>query len=116
MRAVLAVPGHAMWSGMAGAMAARRRFDGKGLGLVGGYLLAVSFHGLYDLTAFAQKPLMLEGHEQLAKLAIPSLSLLTVIAFFTLRSMARKALELDDIDAAKAAAVTAAQLAARVPT
>jgi protease PrsW len=50
MRAVLAVPGHAMWTGMAGAMAARRRFDGKGLGLIGGYLLAVAFHGAYDLT------------------------------------------------------------------
>src|SRR5437868_5572008 len=40
-RALLAVPGHAMWSGMIGVMAARRRFDGKGLGLIGGYLLAV---------------------------------------------------------------------------
>src|SRR5262249_12679331 len=27
LRAVLAVPGHAMWTGMIGAMAARRRFD-----------------------------------------------------------------------------------------
>jgi RsiW-degrading membrane proteinase PrsW (M82 family) len=111
MRAVLAVPGHAMWSGMAGAMAARRRFDGKGLGLPGGYLLAVSFHGLYDLTAFSQKPLSLEGYDALSKLAIPALALLTIIAFFTLRSMARKALQLDDLDAARAAA-TAARLAA----
>jgi hypothetical protein len=39
-RALLAVPGHAMWTGMIGAMAARRRFDGSGLGLLGGYLLA----------------------------------------------------------------------------
>ena len=104
MRAVLAVPGHAMWSGMVGAMAARRRFDGKGLGLPGGYLLAVAFHGLYDLTAFVQRPLALEGHDELSKLAIPALAVLTIIAFFTLRAMARKALELDDIDAARAAA------------
>jgi RsiW-degrading membrane proteinase PrsW (M82 family) len=101
MRAVLAVPGHAMWTGMAGAMAARRRFDGKGLGLIGGYLLAVSFHGTYDLTAFLQVPLHLEGYGYLAKLAIPALALLTVCGFFVLRGMAKSALRLDDIDAAR---------------
>jgi len=53
LRAVLAVPGHAMWTGMIGAMAARRRFDGKGLGLLGGYLLAVvaNFYYLYPVLA-----------------------------------------------------------------
>ena len=49
VRALLAVPGHAMWAGMIGAMAARRRFDGKGLGLIGGFLLAVAFQGAYDV-------------------------------------------------------------------
>jgi RsiW-degrading membrane proteinase PrsW (M82 family) len=68
-----AVPGHAMWSGMIGAMAARRRFDRKGLGLAGGYLLAVAFHGTYDLLAFGQQPLILEGHEDLAQLVMPAL-------------------------------------------
>ncbi len=53
-RAVLVVPGHAMWSGMAGAMIARRRFDGRGLGLLGGYVLAVAFHGAYDCCVFLQ--------------------------------------------------------------
>ena len=100
MRAVLAVPGHAMWTGMAGAMAARRRFDRKGLGLVGGYLLAVAFHGLYDFTAFVQVPLSLEGYSRLSYVTIPALALLTVIAFFVLRSMAKTALRLDDVDAA----------------
>ncbi|HUJ62812.1 MAG TPA: PrsW family intramembrane metalloprotease [Kofleriaceae bacterium] len=107
MRAVLAVPGHAMWTGMIGAMAARRRFDRKGLGLVAGYLLAVAFHGAYDLTAFVQAPLHLEGHDGLSKLAIPMLALLTIIAFFVVRSMARTALRLDDADAAHAAAQAA---------
>src|SRR5215208_1134837 len=55
LRAVLAVPGHAMWTGMIGAMAARRRFDKRGLGLLGGYLLAVAFHGAYDLSVFVQQ-------------------------------------------------------------
>ena len=100
MRAVLAVPGHAMWTGMAGAMAARRRFDKRGLGLIGGYLLAVAFHGAYDLTAFVQTPLQLEGYGFLANFAIPALAVLTVAAFFVLRGMAKTALRLDDADAA----------------
>ncbi|HSR99068.1 MAG TPA: PrsW family intramembrane metalloprotease [Kofleriaceae bacterium] len=103
-RALLAVPGHAMWTGMIGAMAARRRFDGRGLGLVGGYLLAVSFHGAYDLSVFVQQPLHLEARDALghALLAVPVA--LTVLAFFVLRSMARTALRLDDAAAAHHAA------------
>src|SRR5678815_1567518 len=85
-RALLAVPGHAMWTGMIGAQAARRRFDGKGLGLLGGYLLAVAFHGAYDLLAFVQQPLILEGHEGIAQLVMPALIALTVTGFFVLRT------------------------------
>ncbi|MBA3452648.1 MAG: PrsW family intramembrane metalloprotease [Deltaproteobacteria bacterium] len=102
-RALLAVPGHAMWTGMIGAMAARRRFDGKGLGLLGGYLLAVAFHGAYDLAVFAQAPLRVEGHAELASMMILIPIALTVLAFFVLRSMARTALRLDDAEAASAA-------------
>jgi RsiW-degrading membrane proteinase PrsW (M82 family) len=102
-RACLAVPGHAMWTGMIGAMAARRRFDGKGLGLVGGYLLAVAFHGAYDVAVFAQAPLRLEGHSELASMMILIPIGLTVLAFFVIRSMARTALRLDDAEAASAA-------------
>ena len=101
MRAALAVPGHAMWTGMIGAMAARRRFDRKGLGLIAGYLLAVAFHGAYDMCVFLQQPLHFEGYETLTKLVMPAIIGLTVLAFFVLRSMAKKALQLDDIDAAK---------------
>jgi RsiW-degrading membrane proteinase PrsW (M82 family) len=107
LRAVLAVPGHAMWTGMIGAMAARRRFDGVGLGLIGGYLLAVAFHGAYDLVAFIQQPLHLEGHEQWQPLLMPMLFGLTLLAFFVLRSQARMALRLDDADAALGAARSA---------
>jgi RsiW-degrading membrane proteinase PrsW (M82 family) len=107
LRALLAVPGHALWTGMIGYCAARRRFDGVGLGLVGGYLLAVSFHGLYDLSLFVQLPMHLEGHEALARplLAVPVA--LTVLAFFVVRAMARNALHLDDAEAARAAAAAA---------
>jgi RsiW-degrading membrane proteinase PrsW (M82 family) len=110
LRAVLAVPGHAMWTGMIGAMAARRRFDKQGLGLVGGYLLAVAFHGAYDLCAFVQQPLQYEGRTGIATLLLPALIGLTILAFFVLRSQARTALRLDDADVA----LNAAQ-AARVP-
>jgi protease PrsW len=105
-RALLAIPGHAMWTGMIGAMAARRRFDGKGMGLVGGYLLAVAFHGTYDVTAFVQQPLHLEGRDIIGHALLAGPVILTVIAFFVLRSMARTALRLDDAAAARAAAHT----------
>jgi len=99
-RALLAVPGHAMWTAMIGAMAARRRFDGRGLGLFGGYLLAVAFHGTYDVSVFVQAPLRLEGHETLRHAVMVAPVLLTVLAFFVVRSMARTALRLDDAEAA----------------
>ena len=107
-RAFLAVPGHAMWTGMIGYMAARRRFDRAGLGLIGGYLLAVAFHGAYDVAVFAQQPLHLEGHETAANLMILIPIGLTVVAFLVVRSMARTALRLDDAEAATRA-VQAAQ-------
>jgi protease PrsW len=104
MRAFLAVPGHALWTGMIGAVAARRRFEGRGMGLVGGYLLAVAFHGAYDLSVFLQQPLHLEGHTTLRQLTILGPPALTVAAFLVVRAMARTALQLDDLDAARLAA------------
>ncbi len=115
LRALFAVPGHAMWTGMIGALAARRRFDFKGLGLLGGMLLAIAFHGAYDLALFAQKPLELEGHTVIARLAMAIPIALTIASFFVLRSMARTALFLDDGDAARAAAAAASRIAP-VPT
>jgi RsiW-degrading membrane proteinase PrsW (M82 family) len=103
LRAVLSVPGHAMWTGMMGALAARRRFDHAGLGLLGGYLLAVAFHGAYDLSLFVQQPMHLEGHGEIGRFMLVIPVVLTVAAFFVLRSMARTALHLDDAEAARAA-------------
>ena len=102
-RAVLAVPGHAMWSGMIGYMAARRRFDRAGAGLVGGYLLAVAFHGGYDCTVFVRGPLVVEGRDALASVMALGPVVFTLAAFFTIRHMARTALRLDDAAAASAA-------------
>jgi hypothetical protein len=92
-----------MWTGMIGYMAARRRFDGKGLGLIGGYLLAVAFHGSYDVAVFVAQPLHFEGHDAIAGLMIAVPVLLTVVAFIVVRRMARIALHLDDAEAASAA-------------
>lgn len=102
-RALLAVPGHAMWTGMIGYCAARKRFDGTGLGLVGGYLLAVAFHGAYDAAVFYQAPLHYEGYSQLATGMLLVPVGLTVLAFLVIRSMAKTALRLDDAQAASAA-------------
>jgi RsiW-degrading membrane proteinase PrsW (M82 family) len=115
MRAFLAVPGHAMWSGMIGYSAARRRFDGHGLGLVGGYLLAVAFHGFYDASVFMQTPLAFEGHTLAGHIFKLAPIALTVAAFFVLRAMAKAALHLDDADAAKAAVNAAKQQAEAKP-
>jgi len=109
LRAVLSVPGHAMWTGMMGAMAARRRFDGVGLGLGGGYLLAVAFHGTYDLSLFIQQPLHLEGHADLARSLMLVPIGLTVAAFLVMRSLARTALAHDDAEAARNAVAAAAR-------
>ena len=115
LRAVLAVPGHAMWTGMIGAMAARRRFDKRGLGLVGGYLLAVAFHGAYDFCAFVTVPLHYEGYGSYATGMMPVLAGLTILAFLILRSQARMALRLDDADATLNAASAAKALALAAP-
>ena len=111
-RALLAVPGHAMWTGMIGAMAARRRFDGDGLGLLGGYLLAVAFHGAYDLSVFVQQPLHLEGQDLIGHALMVAPVALTVLAFVVLRAMARTALRLDDAQAVYTAAQAALSLSA----
>jgi len=109
LRALLAVPGHALWTGMIGAFAARRRFDGTGLGLVGGYLLAVAFHGAYDLSVFVQQPLHFEGRDDLAHILIAVPVGLTILAFLVVRSLARTALRLDDAEHASIAARAAQQ-------
>jgi RsiW-degrading membrane proteinase PrsW (M82 family) len=61
-RAVLAVPGHATWGGIMGYFAARRRFDGKGPGLLGGYAIAVALHGIYDVFLFGAPVAIAQGH------------------------------------------------------
>ena len=104
---------------MIGALAARRRFDGRGLGLVGGYLLAVAFHGAYDCSVFLQAPLNFEGHFTAANLMlIGPIALMASSASSRCAASRRSALQLDDADVARAAAAYAhaqAQLLAQMP-
>ena len=104
MRAVLAVPGHAMWTGAMGYLAARRRFDRWGPGIIGGYLLAVAGHGLYDYAAMVGAPLGIEGHGAEAKAVLAVLPIVIIGFWLLMRRFARTALALDDADAARAEA------------
>jgi len=96
LRALLAVPGHALWTGMMGYLAARRRFDGVGPGIVGGYLLAVFLHGSYDAALFAIAPLEADGHGDLAVVMLAVPIAVIVLSWIIVKRMARTALRLDD--------------------
>jgi RsiW-degrading membrane proteinase PrsW (M82 family) len=91
-RALLAVPGHAIWAGMMGYFAARRRFDRRGPGILGGFVVAWFLHGSYD-AALSCMPLV--SDELTVLLALIPVGII-VIGFFALRRMARIALAADD--------------------
>lgn len=102
LRALLAVPGHALWTGMMGYMAARRRFDGVGPGIIGGYLLAVLLHGIYDVALFSTGPLEADGKSDLAHALLAVPVLVIVASWIIIKRMAKTALRLDDADAVRA--------------
>lgn len=106
LRAVLAVPGHAIWAGMMGYYAAMRRFDGTGPGLLGGYALAVALHGVYDVAIFAGEPLRADGHEATARALLVVPILVIAGGGLALREMARRALHADDAAEARAREAT----------
>ena len=97
-RALLAVPGHAIWAGLMGYFAAIKRFDGVGPGMFGGLLLAVFLHGLYDAALFSHTNLNFDFGEGLGTvfaLGIP----IGIIAggAVLLRRYARRAREADNL-------------------
>jgi RsiW-degrading membrane proteinase PrsW (M82 family) len=102
LRAVLAIPGHAMWTGTMGYFAARRRFDKWGPGILGGFVIAVLGHGLYDYSVFVSTPLAIEGYHQYVDLLKIAPPLVIVVFWLMMRRWARTALRLDDADAARA--------------
>lgn len=96
LRALFAVPGHAIWAGIMGYYAARRRFDRTGPGLVGGYLIAVFLHGAYDAAIFLGPPLYVRGFHTLPYVLWTLIPIIIIGGGVALRVMARKALVADD--------------------
>lgn len=91
-RAVLAVPGHAIFAGMMGYLAARKRFDGQGSGLWGGFLLAVAMHGAYDWAL-----IYMPHASNLAAVFLATIPVAVIVGgFLVLRRWARQALHADD--------------------
>jgi RsiW-degrading membrane proteinase PrsW (M82 family) len=96
LRALLAVPGHAIYAGIMGYAAARRRFDGAGPGLLGGYLFAVLLHGTYDAGAFSAD-IAFREHEPALGVALFAIPVVVIVfGGMALRGMARRAQYLDD--------------------
>ena len=97
MRALLAVPGHAIWAGIMGYCAAKRRFDGIGPGLLGGYLIAVFLHGAYDAAIFLGPPFYRDGLVEISYALLIVLPIVIIGGAVALRRMSRQALYHDDI-------------------
>lgn len=102
-RALLAVPGHAVWGGISGYFGARKRFDGTGPGLFGGYLIAMAMHGIYDAWVFSAPIAIGHGHTWLA-LSVAGIPVLLYgvpaaivgLGALWLRVLVKKAITLDD--------------------
>lgn len=99
LRAVLAVPGHAIYAGFMGYWAAKKRFDDKGPGLLGGLLIAILLHGTYDAALFLCGVFGERGGNQ-ALLILPLLVvpfLVLGLGYRRLKQHAVEALYLDDL-------------------
>lgn len=100
VRAVLAVPGHAIFTGYMGYWAARKKFDKVGPGMLGGLVIAILLHGAYDASLFLIAVLP-QGPMQLLALPLVLVPLVVVIGGYRrLTAHAREALRLDDLAAA----------------
>jgi RsiW-degrading membrane proteinase PrsW (M82 family) len=106
-RALLAVPGHAIWGGITGYFAARRRFDRSGPGVLGGYLISAAMHGVYDAWVFCGPVAIASGHTWLGLgvFGFPILldavpAAVVGLGALWLRALMRDAIERDDRDEA----------------
>ena len=75
-RALLSVPGHAIFTGLMGYYAARRRFDGKGPGIGGGLLVAICLHGTFNFGLFSAA---YAGSQEHVALILPALLLPLIV-------------------------------------
>jgi RsiW-degrading membrane proteinase PrsW (M82 family) len=93
IRAFFSVPGHALWPAITGYCAARRRFDGTGIGTTGGLVIAILCHGLFDASLMT---IAVMGAYGLPLLCIPIA--LVIGGVIAVRVLRRRALALDDAD------------------
>jgi RsiW-degrading membrane proteinase PrsW (M82 family) len=95
-RALLAVPGHAIWAAFMGYYAARKKFDGTGPGIWGGLAIAIFSHGAYDAALMLIKtlPKDLMG---LVLLLLPIPIIVIVVGWRRIHRHAREALRLDEL-------------------
>src|SRR5262249_61040456 len=114
--ALLALPGAAISTCFMGYYAARKRFDGVGPGLAGGYVVAVILHGTYDASIFGAG-LSFAQHDNGLAIGLFLLGAASILGGgIALRRRARLAVALDDVAFAQAAqAPPAAAAAARPP-
>jgi RsiW-degrading membrane proteinase PrsW (M82 family) len=97
MRALLTVPIHMISAGLLGYCATRRKFDGKGPGLWGGYLIAVAVHGVFDAALFAA-PVALDLQRPLiADLLVGVPVVEVIVGGFVTWVLAKRALSRDDV-------------------
>ncbi len=102
-RALLAVPGHAIWAGFVGYFAARRRFDNRGPGLLGGLIIAIALHGIYDFALFAGPALQADLGDGAVVIVLGIPIAVIALGAITLRKLARRALAADQLEAASQA-------------
>jgi RsiW-degrading membrane proteinase PrsW (M82 family) len=96
-RAVLAVPGHAIFAAVIGYYAARRRFDRTGPGALGGLALAWAMHGVYD-TALLAMPIATDREWLGLSAALAGIAVMVIVGgALVVRDMARRALAADDL-------------------
>jgi protease PrsW len=94
LRAILAVPGHAIWAAIMGYAAARARFDHRGIGIVGGFLIAAILHSAYDVAIFTA---VIYPQSKFVPLLYATPVAIIVIGAIAVRLLARSALRDDDL-------------------
>lgn len=97
-RAVLAVPMHAIAAGFMGYYAAKQRFDKKGPGVLGGFLIAVTIHGAYDAFLFSAPIAAKEQNAPLVWICIGAPILIVAVGGILLRLLVKRAIAEDDAD------------------
>jgi RsiW-degrading membrane proteinase PrsW (M82 family) len=104
VRAVLAVPGHAIWAGLVGYEIAGRRFGDPGASPLRGLALAGALHGAYDAGQLVGGSLAHSHHLSVAGQGVLGLVVpvvVTAVGVNLIRQRARAALAADAAEAAR---------------